>query len=359
MADWTKAMSQTFEFYKVDPVTWRDMERLYNVEGCTISRDSEADTLGSATIDVGGIIDECYVRVYLVTSQNGVTERHPLATVLVQSPTTDFDGKTKKASMDAYTPLIELKEKQPPIGFYIPKDENIMKWVYKSTKDNLRAPVVSAECPKKLEDVFVAETEETWIKYLQTLMAKAEYTYALDELGRVLFAPHQDTASLQPVWTYDDSNSSILYPEITISRDIFDIPNVIEVVYSKDRGSVYARVVNDDPNSPVSTVNRGREILHRETNPKFGSGESDTPAIPSQEMLEEYARRLLKEMSTIEGTLSYTHGYCGTRLWDCVRLNYKAAGLTNVKAKIISQSIKCTPGCPVSEKAVFTAKLWG
>ena len=67
----------------------------------------------------------------------------------------------------------------------------------------------------------------------------------------------------------------------------------------------------------------------------------------------------MKDLSTIEYTVSYTHGYCPVRLGDCVRLNYKAAGITDIKAKVISQSIKCEPGCPVSEKAVFTTKLWG
>ena len=63
-------------------------------------------------------------------------------------------------------------------------------------------------------------------------------------------------------------------------------------------------------------------------------------------------------LNKIEYKVSYTHGYCGVRLRDCVRLNYKKAGISNVKAKIISQSIKCEPGCPVTEKAVFTTKLW-
>ena len=31
---------------------------------------------------------------------------------------------------------------------------------------------------------------------------------------------------------------------------------------------------------------------------------------------------------------------------------------SNIKAKVISQSIECVPGCPVTEKAVFTTKLW-
>ena len=80
---------------------------------------------------------------------------------------------------------------------------------------------------------------------------------------------------------------------------------------------------------------------------------------PTNNQIQEYARQRLKELSTIEYTVSYTHGYCPVRRGDCVSLNYKAAGIKDIKAKVISQNIKCEPGCPVSEKAVFTTKLWG
>jgi hypothetical protein len=75
-------------------------------------------------------------------------------------------------------------------------------------------------------------------------------------------------------------------------------------------------------------------------------------------MVDEYAERLLKTLSTVEYSISYSHAYCPVRLGDCIRLNYSRAGVTGVKAKVISQSIKCEPGCPVSEKAIFTSKLW-
>ena len=80
---------------------------------------------------------------------------------------------------------------------------------------------------------------------------------------------------------------------------------------------------------------------------------------PTQNQIDEYAQQLLRNLSTLEYTISYKHGYCPVRLGDCVRLNYKKAGLNNVKAKVISQSIECTSGCPVTEKAVYTTKLWG
>lgn len=351
MPDWLKSMQQTFEYYVVDPGTWKDSKKLDNVKSCTISRDSDAETLGSATIDVTDSVGECYIRVYMVTIQNGIRERFPLGTYLVQTPSSTFNGRTRDVSMDAYTPLLELKEKMPPLGYSIFKHENVMDMVYRLTKENVRAPVVKTVSDSKLYYDFIADPEETWITFLTSLMSNAKFTYSLDEMGRILFSPKQDTASLQPVWTYNDDNSSILYDEITINHDLYGIPNVVEVSYSNGYDSHYARVVNDDPNTPISTVNRGREIIHRVSNPDF-------IGIPLDFQIDEYANQLLRELSSVEYTVSYTHGYCPVRLGDCVRLNYSRAGITDIKAKVISQSIKCEPGCPVSEKAVFTAKLW-
>lgn len=352
MADWSSQMQQTFEYYTVDPSTWKDVQKLTNVKSCTINRDCESETLGSATIDVTESLGECYIRVYLVTIQNGLTERHPLGTFLAQTPSSKFDGKIRSVTMDAYTPLIELKEKQPPLGYSLLEDENVMERAFQICRENVRAPVVRTSDDTKLYSDFVANTSDSWVTFLTDLIANAEYEFDLDERGRILFAPKQDTASLQPVWTFNDDNSSILRPEITLDHDIYGIPNVVEVIYSSANETFYSRVVNDDPNSPTSTVNRGREIPHREENPNFGG-------VPTQEMIDEYARTMLKSLSSVEYTVSYTHGYCPVRIRDCVRLNYVRADLTNIKAKVISQSIKCEEGCQVTERAVYTKKLWG
>lgn len=352
MADWTSSMEQTYEYYVVDPNTWKDVRRLNDVKSCSIDRDAETETLGSASIDIAESIGECYIRAYLVTIQNGIQERHALGTFLVQTSPSSFNGKVQTISADAYTPLLELKENPPPLGYSILKGENVMDVAYRLTREHVRAPVVRADNSTKLFYDFVADTSDTWLSFLTDLIANAKYKFSLDELGRVLFSPEQDTASLQPVWTYTDDNSSILYPELSMDRDLYGIPNVVEVIYSNGADSYYARVVNDDPNSPISTVARGREIIYRVTDP-------DLIGDPTENQINEYAHQLLRNLSSLEYTITYTHGYCPVRVGDCVRLNYSRAGITNVKAKIISQNIKCVPGCQVTEKAVFTTKLWG
>ena len=351
MADWLSSMQQTFEYYIVDPKTWKDIELIDTVKSSTIQRDAEAETLGSATIDMTESVGESYIRIYLVTIQNGLRERHPLGTFLVQTPSLNFNGRLQNISVDAYTPLIELKESPPPLGYSILKNSNVMDFAYRLARERARAPVVKTECNTLLGMNFTASTDDTWLTFLSDLIANAKYNFAPDEMGRILLSPYQDTASLQPVWTYNDDNSSILYPEISVDRDLYGIPNVVEVIHSNGAGYYFVRAVNDDPNSVTSTVSRGREIIHRVNNP-------DLVGKPTESQVKDYANQLLRELSVLEYTVTYTHGYCPVRLGDCVRLNYARAGITNIKAKVISQTIKCEPGCPVTEKAVFTTRLW-
>lgn len=423
MPNWSAAMEQTYEFYTAAPVKndngetirWMDVKRLACIKSCNINRDLEVETLGSATFDVTDLVGECYIRVYLVTTQNGVTEKHPLGTFLGQTPSSSFDGKSRSVSMDAYTPLIELKEKSPPIGFYIKRGEDIMYHAHVLMNENMRGPISKPVLPStKLSYDFIADTGDNWLTFLRDLISASttstyyvvkfnedgnfvrttevleaapdagvvqvtdkttsndtvymymkdgeqkyycavegivKYKLDIDEQGVVMYMPDQDIESLAPVWTYTDDNSSILYPELNMDHDLYGIPNVVEVIYADSETYIESRIVNDDVNSPVSTVNRGREIVHRVMNP-------DIHGEPTQKVVDKYAEDLLSALSSVEYKISYTHGYCPVRPGDCVRLNYTRAGLTNVKAKVIRQNIKCETGCSVSETAVFTSKLW-
>lgn len=351
MPDWSKSMKQTFEYYKVDPITWHDDKPLSNIIDSRIERDSGAETLGSATLTTSELIGECYIRIYLITIQNGIKEKFPLGTFLVQTPSYSFDGKMKNVSVDAYTPLIELKEKQPPIGFFIPRERNVLDESYKLMIDNLRAPVVKTSSTEVVPYDFVSDVNDNWMTYIKDLLSLSNYYMDLDPMGNILFEPKRLKGALKPIWIYNDDNSSILYPSISLEKDLYGIPNVIEVIYSTDEYYFYKRIENREESSPVSIQNRGREIIHRVTNPEI-------EGVPNKNKIERYAERLLEELSSLEYTITYTHGYCPTKVGDCVLLNYKHAGINNVKATIISQSISCIPGTPVEEKAVFVDNLW-
>lgn len=351
MINWSESMQQTFEYYEVDPNTWKDKKLLDFVKSSSINRDSGTETLGSASIDIDNTLGECYIRIYLVAIQNGVKEKISLGIFLVQTPSSNFDGKVRTVSMDAYTPLLELKEKPTPLGYALLKNENIMEQAYMIVRENCRAPVVKTESDKLLQSNFVANNGDTWLTFVRDLIAQAKFELQLDEEGKIMFAPKQTVDELQPVYTYNDNNSSILLPEVSLKHDIYGIPNIVEVVCSTGTEVYYAKVKNEDPNSPTSIQSRGREIIYRDTSPNL-------PGFPTKEQIDEYAENLLKSLNSVEYQISYSHGYCPVRVGDCVRLNYAKAGLIGIKAKVISQNIKCDSGCTVSETAIFTKNLW-
>lgn len=351
MIDWTKSMDQTFEYYEVDPNTWKDIRKIDGVTSSSISRDDETDTLGSASIDMENQVGECYIRIYLIATQNNIIHKEPLGTFLIQTPSSSFDGKTRKVSIDAYTPLLELKENPVPLGYSLLRNDNIMREAYLLSKDNCRIPVIETESDKQLTANYVSNTNDNWLTFIRDLISQAKYSFGLDEMGRIIFKPIQKMDTLQPKYTFNDDNSSILYPELTLKHDLYKIPNVVEVVCSTGTTIMYSRVENNDLNSPTSIQARGREILYRDTKPSIHG-------YPTQEQLDEYAENLLSELSSVEYTITYSHAYYPITIGDCVRLNYKSAGLTNIKAKIINQSISCKPGCTVKETAIFTKKLW-
>lgn len=269
MPDWTKSMQRTYEYYLVDPLSWCDKSRITCVKSSTIERDSSEATNGHATLEVTESLNECYVRIYMVVIQKGVTEKFPLATVLAQTPGNDFDGKIAIMSVDAYMPLVELKETLPPYGFTVMKNANIMENACKNIQEHMRAPLIITESKKTLVENFVSNTDDTWLSFNSDLIAKADFSFSTDEMGTVTFSPKRELEAMQPVVTFGDDEHSILQPSISTEYDLYGVPNVVEVIYSGDNQFFKSRIENNDPTSITSTVNRGREILYRDTNPNI------------------------------------------------------------------------------------------
>ena len=352
LIDWTKSMAQTFEYYLVDPVTWRDKKLLRKVTSSNITRDNASDLIISGSIETDEIYAEEYVRIYLVITQNNEVHKEPLATLLMQAPSATVNGKFKRCQSDGYSPLLELRDDNPDLGFTLPKNSNILDTVFLNTSSKCRAPIPTITFPvKTLYDDFVANADDSWLTFNKDLLAQAKHHYEVDAMGNILIAEDVKFESLRPVWKFTDDNSSILLPDVTITRDLYGIPNRVEVVCSTSSGYLMSVVENNDAKSPTSIQSRGRTILYRETDPSISG-------TPTQTILDDYAKQKLKDLSTITNTVSFSHGYCPARVGDAVELTYKVAGLDKVIAQIQSQTIDCRTGCKVTSTAAYLERLW-
>lgn len=353
--DWSKSMVQTYQFFKVNPNTWMDEKKLENFESASVAFDSNDETICSGSLTGEIIDDEFYIRIYLICTQFGYVYKFPLATLLVMSQLSGYNGRRYQYSVNAYSPLIELKEKYPPIGYsMICRKNEVLGNVLKILAEHLRAPVITTITTPVLstdEFIFTAEFDDTWLSYIISILSSIGYHLGVNAKGEVYLSPDIiNVNAVKSVYTYTDDNSSILLPDISDEYDIYGIPNVVELLHSNPNNNYFVRIVNKDPDSKTSTISRGREIVYR--------ANTDEGYILSKDQVQNLAVNILKKKSEVEHIIEYKHGYNPVTLGDGITMNYTRSGYRHQKAVVISQIIECKNGCVVTEKAKYSSYLW-
>ena len=186
MIDWSRQMSQDFEHWVVNPNTWTDSRKLDYVNSCSIKYDASAETIGTATFTSYERLSECYVRVYLIAKQNGIEYKIPLGTNLVQTPSVKYDGFVKSMNINAYSPLVELKSNSPSIGYSIMKDTNVATMFNSAYSSNCRALLTDVyTSDKKVFSNFVAEDDDSWLSFLNSLLNMDDRYLTINANGEV------------------------------------------------------------------------------------------------------------------------------------------------------------------------------
>lgn len=88
------------------------------------------------------------------------------------------------------------------------------------------------------------------------------HTLRFDEDGRAIVQPYVNPTNRAPEYTYKDDEISIMFPDVELSFDAFDIANVwITSVSEADGDPIYVKLENWDPANPFSIPRRGRRIV--------------------------------------------------------------------------------------------------
>jgi len=105
------------------------------------------------------------------------------------------------------------------------------------------------------------------LKIINELLEAINYMgLHMDENGNAVAQPYVSPVNRASEYTYRDDEESVLFPEMEYSLDLFGVPNKwVLVVSEPDRPPLVSIYTNSNPNSPTSTVSRGRTIVdHRE-----------------------------------------------------------------------------------------------
>lgn len=334
--DWAKGYTATYYAYIVDGKTWRETTRLQLTEG-SITR-SDSGLRDSADLTVINYDErEQYIRLYLDVQQGGASDHVPIFTGLTSAPSKDIDGVLATTSLECYSVLKPAEDVLLSRGYYVPAEIDggtIIQDLLSVTP----APVeVIGEAPA-LRNAIIAEDKETHLSMVDKVLEAINWRMRILGDGTIqILAPATETTR-----TFDALNVDVLEPTLTITRDWYECPNVLRAV--SDDLSAIAR--DDAPDSPLSTVNRGREVWEEDSDVSLSDAES----------IAEYAQRRLKELQQVETQVNYTRRYDPDVLVsDYVRLNYPRQGLQGVY-KVVSQSITLGYGCTTEEEVEYVGQ---
>ena len=331
--DWIKGFSATYYMTIVDRQTWRDIERI-EITGGSVSK-SDSDLIESADIDCRNYDKgEQWVRLYLDARQKGSDANHvPLFTGLATSPSTDINGVIRSNSLECYSVLKPVDDVPLPRGWFAAKRSNGALIIRNELLADTPAPVQIDGEPPTLSQTIISEDNETKLSMATKILTAMNWRFRIDGDGTIHIVSKASTITA----SFDALENDAVEPQISVNYDWYSCPNVFMAVI--DGVSYTAR--DDDADSPLSTVNRGREVWVVENSPNLNSGETAT----------QYVQRRLKESQTAIMSVSYNRRYDpDITVGDYIRLNYPEQQVTGM-FQITSSSFNLNYGATVSEDA--------
>lgn len=317
--DYSRGYTAQFYAVTVDPVSWSDMSRVELISG-SISR-TNADLRQTAQLSVRDFDPdrEHWIRIYMDARQNEDISHIPLFTGLVSSPQDDINGAVKTLPLECYSVLEPLRDIKLDRGWYLPAGTNAAQAI-KRLMQATPAPLVIPLSADYLQDFIIAENNESNLTMVDKVLTAMGWTLYIEGDGTVVVGPKPEDV----VATFSSNDVDIIEKAVTIKHDWFSCPNV----FRASSGDLTAIARDDNPNSPLSTVNRGREVIMAE----------DGVSLSSNEGIAQYAdRRLKEEQNRIEEAQYNRRYWPSVNIGSLIKLDYQQIrGLYTVKEQNIS-----------------------
>lgn len=330
--DFSKGYTASFYAAIVDPDSWQDIDRVEIISGSVTRTATDLRQNADMTLrEYDGQLDR-WVRIYMDARQGDETQHIPLFTGLATSPQAEFSDGVETISTKCYSVLKAAADVFLQKGFYISRNTRgttAIRELLKATP----APVIINGESEALQEEIVAEGNESNLTMTDKILTAIGWEMNIGGDGTIYInAPQQEIAA-----TFSPDND-IVGTSFTRSRDWFSCPNVFRA--SAEDLTAVAR--DDDPDSPLSTVSRGREIW----------AEEDSTTLKDGETIAQYARRRLKELQALTEKAQYTRRFLPqVNIGSVVALNYSQ--IQGVY-KVTNQSISLDASAPTQEDVART-----
>lgn len=332
--NWNLGFSAQYYAAFVDPITWRDIER-FEITGGTVKR-SDSGLHCSADVNCVKYTQESerWIRIWLDPRQKGSSAHVALFTGLATAPERAINGNMEENQLACYSVLNSAQDVLLPLGYYAPAGVNGGQLVKQLLSVATPAPVSIIDDLPALSQYIVAEDGENHLSMSEKILAATNGRLRVRGDGEIEICGMASAISGR----FDPLNNDSIEPKLKAVNDWYSCPNVFRAIM--DDTSAVAR--DDNPNSPLSTVNRGREVWMEEKDCDLAENEN----------LAEYAERRLREEQRHYLAISYDRRFNPDILpSDLISLNYPAQKIVG-SFYVLSQSISLSYGARTSEEVM-------
>lgn len=273
-------------------------------------------SLSGSFADPGESVDWLTDRIRPEMIIDGVT--YPLGVFLSASVRYQENDTSKIVNVEAYDQCWILRDTRTESLLYYAagtKYLTVIQTLLAAAGIGLISVVdTSAELAEDREDWDIGAS---YLDIINQLLSEINYNPIwFNQDGIAILEPASVPTAANIDHTLDDTNvQSLLYPQISREMDIYTAPNVFVVVCSNaDKNSAMtATSENTNPQSPLSTIRRGRRIV----------SVVSVDNIADSDELQDYADRLRNESMLTGDTIQVTTGLLpGFGVADVIGLRY-------------------------------------
>lgn len=324
----------SYRLVPVTPKSWYDRGASNAVPGvlsASVSRSigSGATTLESASFSIlgaiGDIPSEGWFRLEALLL-DGASRMFPIATMRLSPTSFSISGGKVTYSLQGKSVLQPLADHKIRKGDYISKGANAAAKIGQLIREATPAPV-SISGSFTLNEYYVLDPGASYLEAVWGTLDKAGWCMQISPDGVITVCPKPT----KPRLTIDRNNKSLLKAGLSGSYSMADIPNRLTVL--DWYGDTYT-VVNNSPESRVSTKTRGWYVDAYDSSPQLKDGET----------IASYAKRRLAELSVWTEPYSYTRDWIvgnEPRLFDIVRATIPTDGMDG-DLRITAQQVDCS-----------------
>lgn len=307
--DYSYGYTAAFYASFINPRTWKATEGFDIVSGSINCQDDELRQSANITVRSYDYTSDMWIRIYMTASQNGSTETVPLFTGIATSPNENYNEGVFDVTIQCYSVLKAVNDVMLPRGWYALAGSNGVETVRELLKMT-PAPVEIEQVENFpiLDTTIIAQDGETYLTMANAILSAIDWQIQIREDGTIYLSPIPDIGKSGYTSMFSANVNDVIETNFSRERDWFECPNVFQAIY----GDYMAVARDDDPNSELSTISRGREIWF-----------SEDADLTEGESLGEYAKKRLNEEQARSEKISYTRRYIpGIYQGDIIRINY-------------------------------------